>query len=55
MKEMHGWMAKKESVRIVETESYVISCTGLVFGKDIYIIIYSSYTVFDQDSALEKI
>ena len=32
MEEIHGWMAKKESVR---TEFYVILYAGLVFGINI--------------------
>ena len=35
MEEIHGWMAKKESVRIAGTEFYVISYAGLVFGNNI--------------------
>ena len=35
MEEIHGWMVKKESVRIAGTEFYVISYAGLVFGNNI--------------------
>ena len=35
MEEIHGWMAKKESVQIARTEFYVISYACLVFGNNI--------------------
>ena len=44
MEDIHGWMAKKESVRIAETEFYVISCTGLVFGNNIVYSIWSGFS-----------
>ena len=43
MEEIHGWMAKKESVRIARTEFYVISYAGLIFGNN---IIYSIWSAF---------
>ena len=52
MEKIHGWMVKKEPVWIAGTELYVISYAGLVFGNDMYLI--RKMTVFDQDSALEK-
>ena len=47
MEKIHGWMAKKKSVWIAGTEFYVISYAG--WSLEIIL-----YTVFDQDSALEK-
>ena len=35
MGKIHGWTAKKKSVRIAGTEFYVISYAGLVFGNNI--------------------
>ena len=44
MEEIHGWMAKKESVRIAGTEFYVISYAGLVFGSNIVYSIWSGFS-----------
>ena len=44
MEKIHGWMAKKKSVRIARTEFYVILYAGLVFGNNIVYSIWSGFS-----------